>query len=216
MEFHFSGRRLQGWLPHILVILLAWPPGIGAQTPAGQAAPNPSLPTVQSLKVIPLAGNRELNDMQRKVMAPLVVQVLDQNDQPVVGAAVVFRFPLEGPSATFPGQRNAYTFRTNADGQAAATGWMANGRTGTFHVQVTASRGNEQGSVSIAMTNVNRIVNAGKRHGKSWWSSPWAKVIVIGGAAGAVAAIVLLTHHSNSSGPTITATPGAPGIGGPQ
>ena len=39
----------------------------------------------------------EVNDIQRKVMAPLVIEVLDQNDRPVEGAEVVFRFPLEAP-----------------------------------------------------------------------------------------------------------------------
>jgi hypothetical protein len=246
MELSFPCRRLQRRLPYILnketearsrkseenprqwrghsqrfsalclVILLALPPGLGAQEPAPPAKPVPSLPTVRSLKVIPLAGNQELNDLERRVMAPLVVQVLDQNDQPVEGADVVFRFPLEGPSATFPDRKNSYTFRTNADGQAAAVGWMANGKTGTFHVQVTASRGNEQGSATIVMTNVSRIVDQGKRRHKSWWSSPWAKIVVIGGIAGAVTAVVLATHGSGSGGPTITATPGSPTIGGPQ
>ena len=74
----------------------------------------------------------------------------------------MFRFPLDGPSATFADQKNAQTFRTNADGQAAAIGWTANGKVGTFQVQVTASRGNELGSATISMTNVTRIIGAAK------------------------------------------------------
>ena len=100
-------------------------------------------------------------------MAPLVVQVVDQSDQPVDGADVVFRFPLDGPGASFAGQKNAQTFRTNADGQAAATGWTANGKVGTFRVQVTASRGNELGSATISMTNVTRIVGTARHAAKA-------------------------------------------------
>src|SRR5581483_7513056 len=77
------------------------PPGTGA---AGEPAPQqPGVPaTVQGLKLIPLAGKGEANDLQRHIMAPLVIEVLDQNDRPVEGAEVVFRFPINGPSATFP------------------------------------------------------------------------------------------------------------------
>ena len=61
-----------------------------------------------------LAGSGEMNDLERRVMAPLVVQVLDQNDRPMEGAEVVFRFPLNGPGATFPGGKNSVIVRTNA------------------------------------------------------------------------------------------------------
>ncbi len=158
-----------------------------------------------------------MNDLEGKVMSPLVVQVADQSDQPIEGVDVVFRFPLEGPTATFPENKNVQTFRTNADGQAAAIGWMANGKVGTFQVQVTASRGNEQGSATITMTNVTRITEEGKAHNKRWWSSRWGKIAIVAAAAGVTAAIVLATRGSGSSSPkVVTATPGSPTIGGPQ
>jgi hypothetical protein len=216
---------LKCWLPYVLAGLLVLPPNLfgqaGGQAPAPQSTPATQPATVQSLKVIPLAGNQELNDLERKVMAPLVVQVVDQNDQPVEGASVVFRFPLEGPSASFADQKNAQTYRTNADGQAAATGWTANGKVGTFKVVVTASRGNELGSTNISMTNVTRIVGQGKDNHKSWWSSKWTKIGVAVVAAGIITAVILVTRGSSSSsaskaGPVITATPGSPTIGGPQ
>ena len=164
-----------------------------------------------------MAGHQEMNDLERKVMAPVVVQVLDQNDQPVEGADVTFRFPLEGASATFPDNSTALTARTNADGQAAATGWMANGKIGTFTIQVTAARGNEMGTNSITMTNVTRIVGDGHAKEKHWWSTKWGKVAIVAGAVGVAAGIVLATRGGGSSSPTvITGTPGAPTIGGPQ
>lgn len=202
-----DGWRTDRWLPYLLIALLALPPGLWAQ------APGPA--TIHDLKVVPLAGSQAMNDLERKVMAPLVVEVLDQNDQPVEGADVTFRFPLAGPSASFPDQKNAQTFRTNADGQASAVGWMANDRVGTFQVQVTASRGTEQGSAMVSMTNVTRITDQARRQEKHWWSSRWGKVAIAAGAAGIAAAIVLAVR-SGSSPRTITATPGSPTIGGPQ
>lgn len=205
------GRRTHRWLPQILVVLLAAPPGLCAQAPA---APQPA--TINSLKVVALAGNQEMNDLERKVMAPLVVQVLDQNDQPVEGADVVFRFPLTGPSASFPDQKNAETFRTNADGQAAAIGWMANNQVGTFKLQVTATRGNEQGSATILMTNVTRVTEADKTRQKKWWSTRWGKIAIVAGAAGVAVAVILATRGGSSSPKVVTGIPGSPTIGGPQ
>ncbi len=204
--------RIHRWFPSGLALLLALPSGAAAQN---APQPGPGGPaTVRSLKVIPFAGNHEMNDLQNKVMAPLVVEVLDQNDQPVEGADVVFRFPLNGPGASFSDQNTTSTFRTNADGQASAIGWMANGKVGTFQIQVTASRGVEQGSAVISMTNVTRITEAQKKSGKKLWATTWGKIAIGAGAAAIVAVIVLVTR--GSGGHVITATPGSPSIGGPQ
>jgi hypothetical protein len=214
-----NARRIRRWLPYSLAGLLVLPPNVSAQGPAStpQGTPVTQPATVQSLRIITLSGNQGMNDLQRKIMVPLVVQVVDQSDQPVDGADVVFRFPLNGPGASFTDDKTSQTFRTNADGQAAATGWTANGKVGTFRVQVTASRGNELGSSTISMTNVPRIVGSARTSGKRWWSSKWAKIGIVAGAAGVVVAIILVTRGSGSTSPTvITATPGSPTIGAPQ
>ncbi len=214
---YLGGSRAQRWLPTFLAAILALPPSLLAQQPVVQQPPQPpeSLPVVESLKVMPLAGNHAMNDLERRVMTPLVVQVLDQNSRPVEGAQVVFRFPLNGPRAEFSNQQPAQTVRTNADGQAAAVGWTAH-EVGTFQVHVTASRGNELGETMLSMTNVNRVVGDGKEKQKTWWSNKWAKIAVIAGAAGVAAADVLLTRGRGKSTTTVTGIPGSPTIGGPQ
>jgi hypothetical protein len=207
----FKAHRL---LPTFLAVLLALPPHLLAQQPPAQppvVSPEP-LPAVENLRVLPLAGNHAMNDLERRIMSPLVVQVLDQNARPVEGAQVVFRFPLNGPGAEFPNRQPAQTARTNADGQASAVGWMAR-ELGTFEVHVTVSRGNELGETTISMTNVAKLVEGVKEKHKTWWSHKWAKVAVIAGAAGVAVAVVLLTRSSTK---TVTATPGSPTIGGPQ
>jgi hypothetical protein len=198
----------------LLVARLVLAPMAAAQTPAPSPQPLP-LPTVQDLRVVPLAGSGGVNDLERKIMSPLVVQVLDQESRPIEGAQVVFRFPLNGPSATFPNQQTSQTTRSNADGQAAATGWMANNHAGTFQVQVTATRGNEIGQASISMTNATRILDESRGKTKHWWSSKTAKILLIAGVAGTVAAVVLATRGGNGVR-TVTASPGAPTIGAPQ
>ncbi len=201
------------------------PPSPLPPTPAPQNAPTVTptqslaqLPTEQSLKVLVLAGDKEYNDMERKVMAPLVVQVLDRNDRAVEAADVVFRFPISGPGATFSGGKTSETARTNAGGQAAALNWMANGQVGKFEVHVTASYGNEVGETTLTMYNVARLTKAEKeRESKSpsWWSHRWAKIAVIGGGAALVAVIVILATRGGGKGSTITIAPGSPTVGAP-
>jgi hypothetical protein len=191
-------------------------PSTGFAQQAPQAQPSPAKPpaaaeTIRSLRIIALAGRDGENDLQTKVMSPLVVQVLDANDRPVEGASVVFRFPPSGPSASFTDGQLTRTVVTNPGGQARATGWTANQEVGPFAVFVTASRGNEQGTLSIPMTNVPHATPAKERGPKRWWTSKWAILTYIA-AAGAIAAIIL-THDSSTS---IRGVPGTPTIGGPQ
>lgn len=211
-----EGRR---WLSTFVAILLAWPAGaVGQQPPAPPLKPMAPLPTVKSLKVIALAGDGEMNDLERRVMAPLVVQVTDQNDRPVEGADVVFRFPLNGPGAIFSDQKNSKSVKSNAQGQAAATGWVANGGLGTFEIHVTAAYGNQMGDTTISMSNVTRIAGEGKTYrtkNRHWYSSKWVKIGLIAVGAGAVAGIVLATTGGSSTR-TITISPGPPTVGAPH
>ena len=198
------------------------PAPVQPQTPANAPAkPMAPLPVIKNLKLLVLAGNGEMNDLERRVMASLVVQVLDQNDRPVEGAEVVFRFPLNGPGAAFTGGKTSQTVRTTGTGEAAAVNWMANGEVGAFEVHVTATYGNEVGETIVKMSNVTRIVESARKGAKQahWYSPTWVKIAVIGGVAGAVAGIFLATRggsHSSTSGTVpITVTPGSPTVGHP-
>jgi hypothetical protein len=176
------------------------------------------LPVEQSLTVRILAGNNEQNDLERRLMAPLVVQVTDRDERPVGAAEVVFRFPVSGPGATFAGGKTSLTVRTSSEGQAAAVNWMANGQTGKFQVHVTATYGNQVGEATVTMINVTRVVEEKpKSKAAGWWSHGWVKVAVIGGVAAAVGVGVYLGTRGSkgSGGPTIGVSPGSPTVGAP-
>jgi hypothetical protein len=236
-----SRRLRRRWLPQVLAVFLcvaqiqaaeqaAAPPQAPAAAPQNSAPPTPQppaapqspaaqpqpqLPVQQSLKVLVLAGNGEMNDLERRVMAPLVIQVLDQNDRPVEGAEVIFRFPLDGPSATFPGGKNSLSVRTNGNGQAPALNWMANGQVGTFQVHVNANYGNQVGEATFPMSNVTRVADEAKKPTHpSLWSHRWFKIAVIGGAAAAIGIGVYLGTRGKS-GSTVTVTPLPPTVGAP-
>lgn len=190
-------------------------PGTPPVPPA--STPAQPLPVEQNLKIVVLAGSGEMNDLERRVMAPLVVQVVDQDDRPMEGAEVVFRFPINGPSASFAGGKTSVTVRTNGGGQAAAVNWMASG-VGNFQVHVNASYGNQVGETTISMSNVTRVVTEKKKSkGESLWSHGWFKIAVIGGAAAAVGLGLYfgLRGGSKSSGSTVTIIPGSPNVGAP-
>jgi len=198
-----------------------------------QSAPAPAsplsqpaapLPTIKDLKVVVLAGNGEMNDLEHRVMAPLVVQVLDQNDRPVQGAEVVFRFPASGPGAVFSDGKPTGSIRTNGTGEAAAMHWTANGQTGAFEVHVNASYGNEIGEATVKMSNVATIaagsnITVGQTTGgkKSHWYSPtWVKIALVAVAAGAGVGIWLgLRGGGHTSTVPITVSPGTPSVGAP-
>jgi hypothetical protein len=198
----------------------AVPTQAGPQTPPAAVQPVAQLPVEQSLTIRVLAGNNEMNDLERRVMAPLVVQVTDHDERPVDTAEVVFRFPVSGPGATFTGGKTAQTVRTNGEGQASAINWMANGQVGKFQVHVTASYGNQVGETTLTMINVTRVVDEKpKSTAAGWWSHRWVKIAVIGGAAAAIGIGVFLATRGGgaktSSGTTVGVTPGPPTIGAP-
>lgn len=195
------------------------PQTVTPAVPPNQVQPISQLPIEQSLKIRVLAGNNEMNDLERKIMAPLVVQVVDQEERAIEGAEVIFRFPISGPSAAFPGAKTSITVRTNGTGQAAAVNWMANGQAGTFQVHVNASYGNQIGETTLSMTNVTRIEENAKKateKHESLWSHWWFKAAVIGGAAAIGLGVYFGTRGGgHSSGTAVTISPGSPGVGAP-
>ena len=208
----FTILSARSYLSILLVALLVIPAELAAQNVAAQPSPVAAVRPIRNLKVVPLAGNGETNDLDRRIMAPLVVQVRDQDDRPVDGADVVFRFPPSGPGAVFAGQKYSLKVRSNDDGQAAAVGWAANKETGSFEVHVTATYGEQIGESTLTMINVTDATRVVKKP-KHWYSSRWVKLGLLAGAAGAAAGIVLATRGST---PTVTISPGSPTIGGPH
>jgi hypothetical protein len=180
-----------------------------------------ALPIVENLKVLVLAGEGEMNDMERRNMAPVVVEVRDQNDRPIESADVTFRFPPSGPSAYFAGPKLAQTVRTNVQGQAAATGLTANGQVGLFKITVTAVYGNQMGKGTINMTNVTRIteemIQEEKKKERHWYQSwKWWTVILAGAAAASLGIYYGVRDEPPPppGPPTVTISPGGVVIGG--
>ena len=183
-----------------------------AGTPQPPAAPPPqapiaALPTIQNLKVLVLEGQRSTNSTTRHIGIQPVVEVRDENDRPVEGATVVFRLPPSGPGGAFPGKLPTFSTGTNAQGQAAASGFVPNDELGRFDIHVTATYQNRTGEVTISQTNSPNDLSL---QGPVVKKKPlWRNKYVWIGAGAVLVTIVLVVTlgHSNST-QTVTIAPG--------
>ncbi|HJT88642.1 MAG TPA: hypothetical protein VJ732_12320 [Bryobacteraceae bacterium] len=154
-----------------------------------------------------MEGRNAVNLIRSSVPTEVVVEVRDENNQPVEGAEVMFQLPVNGPGGFFPGQKTVFTARTNLQGQA-GTSYVPNQIKGRFSLQVNATLGNRMGQAIIPQSNGVRLPSEEKG---GLLKFRWWKVALVAGA-GAAIGIVLATRGSR---PTITLTPGAPTFGTP-
>jgi hypothetical protein len=105
------------------------------------------------LGVVVVAGQDAVHDLATGQITLPVVEVRDAQGSPVEGAEVRFVSPLSGPSGTFYGAMHAATIRTDAAGRATADGFMPNGETGSYAIEVTAEHQGRQGAASIPQNN---------------------------------------------------------------
>lgn len=184
-------------------------PATPAQAPAAvqPQAPIAPLPTVQSLKILVLEGDKSINSTSRHIGIQPIVEVRDENDRPVEGATVIFRLPPSGPGGSFPGNSPTLKVGTNAQGQAAASGFVPNDQQGRFEIHVTASYQNRTGETTISQTNslnnLSRLVITKKT---PLWRRKWVLIGV--GAAVAGGIVLAFTLGGGSSKQPITITPG--------
>ncbi len=167
--------------------------------------------TAQRLRIIPLEGNNAINFIQIRSSTPPVVEVRNENDQPLEGVAVVFTLPTAGAGATFENGQRSQAALTDFRGQAGVTRYTINDTPGRFAIEVTAKYQRQTGRTMIVQTNsVGELpVELGGRapsRKKTWW-------LIAVAAAGAGTAIYFATRSSNR---TISVGLGPVGLGAPR
>ncbi len=213
---------IQTALVILLAALLVLPSEVVAQAPGGPTpaaaaqapnlapqAPAPAALPVESLSIYILAGQNQIHDIRVPATDTPVVEVRDENTEPLQGADVTFELPAKGPSGTFAGQQLTFRTKTNDQGQASAT-FMPNSLTGRFTIKVTAQAGNRTGHANIQQSNAMRAGVSEPKRGIfkfAWW-----KVGVLVGA-GLVVAILVTRGKGSGSSPTLI--PGTPTFGAP-
>jgi hypothetical protein len=176
----------------------------GPVTHAQTANPTPAL------VITILDGEGALNDIRQRTAREPIVQVEDENHNPVPGAAVLFTLPGSGPSGFFAG--GAQTFSTVADsaGRAVAHGLRPNTISGSYNIQVHVTFNGSTAETNIHQENVSGQSSVANHAAHAATAKTIVIVIAAAAAAGTVAAI-LATQGGNST--TITA--GSPTVGGP-
>lgn len=110
------------------------------------------------LRIKIVDGDGAFNDIKHKIGHPMSVEVLDENNQPLVGVEVTFTAPPFGASGTFSNGNRDMTVKTNMQGVAQSEPLIPNLTEGRFNIAVAAHQGNREGSAVISQSNSTAIV----------------------------------------------------------
>jgi len=143
-----------------------------------------------ALQILVIGGEGSINNVKQRTAREPIVEVRDNNNRPVAGAAILFEAPRNGASGTFTGGSSSLRVTTDAQGRAVGQGFHPNTSTGEFNIQVTATLGTVTATATIHMRNVTAVAvpngaKAGVLHGKL---IAVVAVAAAAAAAGAVAA----------------------------
>jgi len=135
------------------------------------------------LQVEVIQGDGAIHNIQNGRAVEPVVRVVNDQGQPVPGAAVTFLLPETGPGGRFP-TGSVFTTSTNETGQATVRELRPNQLVGQWEIRVAASHAGLRARASIQQTNASPMVEV-KQRGKS---RTLLMAIIGGGAAAGLAA----------------------------
>lgn len=194
-----------------LSILVAWAMLVSL-SPRISWAQTAGRPTIH---ILIIEGEGAINNMRQRVAREPIVEVRDENDKPVAGAAVLFALPNTGPSGAFANGLTTFTTTTDTAGRAIGTGLKPNGLEGPVQMKVTATYQGQSVSTTINMTNAMGAV-AGAGAGAAAGGSS-AKLIgilaAIGAAAGVGVAVALRSGGTPAPSPSAPRPPTSISIG---
>jgi len=112
------------------------------------------------LHIVIVDGENAVNIIQQKTAVSPVVEVRDQNNNPVAGAAVTFAVKGGSAKAALGNGVRQLAVTTDAAGRATvAVNPMTNG---SFEIEVNASMSGQTASATISQTNVMNAADAAK------------------------------------------------------
>jgi hypothetical protein len=191
MKIHRNSR--QKWLPLGLCFVLACD-----VIPQPAAAQNPP----KTLNIVVVTGEGTVNNIRQRVTQDPEIRVEDENNKPVVGAAVVFTLPVSGATGEFSNGSKNLTVVTGPDGVAAARGIKSNETAGKLQIHVNVSfRGL---TARTLITQFNMAVPGAKSGGGG---GKIIAILAVIGAAAAGGAVAATRKNSNSNSPVAVVTP---------
>jgi hypothetical protein len=181
--------RIPIWVILTLLSAIFASPG-AAQTPANR------------IELLIIQGEGATNTAGKPAAVPPKVRAVNENQQPLAGAVVVFNLPVSGTSGEFEKGSKNLTVTTDQEGVATAEGLKVNGIPGRLQILVTARYRGLAGRTLINQTVEGSGVAAGHHGG----SGKWIAILAIVGAAAAGGAVAA-THKGGSSSAPPASTP---------
>jgi hypothetical protein len=189
---------MKPWLALTISLVLSLPNCLFAQAP-----PAPQL------QITILEGEGALNNIKQQTAREPIVQVQDENHNPVVGALVIFTLPQSGAGGTFADGSTVFQAQTDALGQVKTSAISPNKVIGKYQIQVDAKYHGL--SAHSAVTQQNYMgSNATVAHAATH-AFPLKAVLIVAAVAGAAAVAVVATH-SGSSNSAATISPGTTSV----
>jgi len=197
-------------LPLAALLVLSQMPELQASQSAPQAKP-------AKLNIVIIEGDGAINNVKQRVAREVIVQVDDENNRPVAGAAVAFLLPNSGAGGWFSNGAGLLNVTTNSAGRATAH-LMPNSINGAFQINVTASYQGQVASATIPQTNAAAAAGATASGttagvGTGTGISTTTVAIIAAAVAGAVAVGVAARGKGNESPAPVPGTsPSAPTV----
>jgi len=177
---------------------------------------------VAILQIRVVDGDAGVHAPGERSARPLTVEVTDETGRPVVGAAVSFHLPEDGPSGSFANGLRTDVVTTDDLGRATLRSLQVNRIPGRFQIRIIASKeqaragivssqyiGGPEGATGTLAPSAP-VRHASRNHGHAKW-------IAILAAAGGGAAAGLAAGRSHRSSPATPAPTAAPAtIGAPS
>ncbi len=187
------------------VIVLLWAVGLMAIVPrivSAQAANKP-----EKLHIVVIAGEDAVNVIQQRTAVAPIVEVRDQNNQPVVGAIV--RFTVRGKNATFGGVSTVNT-TTNAVGQATVS-QVTPTASGALRIEVVATSQGQTATATVTQTNYATASQAASAS-KPPQGGQTGKIVTLSavGPAAASGAYVYMHKEDKALQPSVTGLAAVP------
>ncbi|MCL4797351.1 MAG: hypothetical protein KJZ84_22485 [Bryobacteraceae bacterium] len=160
----------------------------------------------RSISIVIVEGDGAINNVRQRIAREPIIEVVDENKNPVPGALVTFLLPQSGAGGVFTDGSRMLTVMTDDSGRAVARGIRTNTVDGQWQMRVSASFQGQTASATIGLTNA---AVAGALAG----AKLWALLAIIGGAAAGGA--VIATRNGNGGAvprPPTTVTPGTPSV----
>ncbi len=190
-----------------------------AQTP--QAPEAQKTPAAIDIKVV--SGEGAANNVGRDSNGAPTVKVVDEAENPIAGASVVFTLPADGPSGEFKDGTRTLIVSTDNKGMAAAQGLRVNMTPGRLAIHVNASYRGLRARTNITQFNmavpgVHASSSRGSRKLVLWLAVAGGAAVVAAGAGFDLLGLRSSTNSPSAPGgtPPIGITTGSASVGPPR